>query len=90
MGQRKRNLKTYLSVKSGRHVALLTEADEGDFDRKRQVRFRAVLRTDNGYVGETRSGSQNALFGCVGICVKQKSQKISNTYYNYLFIVIYG
>lgn len=76
MVQCKRNLKTYLSVESGRHVALLTEADEGDFDRKRQVRFRAVLRTYDGYVGEARSGSQDALFRCVGV-YENKNQRIS-------------
>jgi len=59
--------KTYLSVKSGRHVALLAEADEGHFDGQRKVRFGTVLRTDNGYVGQARGGSQVALFGCVGV-----------------------
>jgi len=80
-----RNLKTYLSVKTGRHVALLTEADEGDFDRKRQVRFGAVLRTDDGYMCESRSGSQDALFGCVGVYAKE-NQTISYTYYIFTII----
>lgn len=64
---------TYLSVESGRHVALLSETDEGHFDGQRQVRFGAVLRTHDGYVGEARSGSQAPLFGGVGVCVKIKN-----------------
>lgn len=67
---------TYLSVQSGRHVALLAEPDESHFDGQRQVRFGTVLRTDHGYVGQARRGSQTALFGCVGVCTGTNTHRL--------------
>lgn len=57
----------------------MAEADEGHFDGKRQVSFGAVLRTDHGYMGQARGGSQAALFGCVGVYVDKRRKQIKNT-----------
>lgn len=53
----------------------MAEADESHFDGQREVRFRAVLRTDDGYMGQARGGPQVALFGCVGVCANANKVK---------------